>query len=73
MIIHVEHAQVMRRGKAWCGADVIGPRVTGLDNLLYHAEQQQAAPVCSGCLSEILRAFGAAIAKTEKGVKLCTS
>jgi hypothetical protein len=67
MYLHVEHAQVMRQGKAWCGAAVIGPRVVGTDNFLYHSEQPQTAPICPGCISEILKAIGVAIAKTTQG------
>lgn len=64
MIFHVEHTQEMRRGFAWCGASVTGPRINGLDNMLYHMESPQTAAVCGRCLEAILSLIGSAVTKT---------
>ena len=65
MFLHVEHAQVLRKGTAWCGVSVIGPRVIGIENFLYHSEQERAGPICPGCLQAMLDRFGAAVRKVN--------
>jgi hypothetical protein len=63
IILHVEHSQVMRRNLAWCGAPVVGQRITGVDNLLYHVEQPGTGRVCGKCLEAVLAVIGIAVKK----------
>ena len=64
-MFHVEIVQQARKGSAWCGASIIGPRIIGLENFLLHAEQPRSGPVCEKCLEAILGVFGAAITKVK--------
>jgi hypothetical protein len=46
MMLQVEHAQKMQHGKAWCGVDVVGPRISGVENFMYHAADPSRGRVC---------------------------
>jgi hypothetical protein len=65
MMLHVEHVQEMQKGKAWCGEDVIGPRISGVENFMYHAADPNAGQVCERCISAVLDRIGDAIRKTQ--------
>jgi hypothetical protein len=65
MMLHVEHAQKMQHGKAWCGVDVVGPRISGVENFMYHAADPSRGRVCEHCISAILDRIGDAIRKTQ--------
>lgn len=65
MFLHVEHAQQMRHGIAWCGAAVIGPRIVGLENFLYHTADPKAGAVCERCIEAVLDQIGLAIRRME--------
>jgi hypothetical protein len=65
MILHVEHAQEMQSDKSWCGVGVVGPRISGVENFLYHAADPKAGPVCESCIAAILDRIGDAIRKSQ--------
>jgi hypothetical protein len=69
MYLHVEHVQPMQKGAAWCGLPITGPRVVGVENMLYHvAQRPPAAPICEKCLEAILDRIGQAVRQTLGGV-----
>lgn len=51
MILHVEHAQAMSKGTAWCGVAIQGPRLLGLEGLAYHSGTGE---VCEACFRAIV-------------------
>ena len=65
MHLHVAHTQAMERGRAWCGAAVTGPHISGLENFLYHAKDPKAGAVCEGCLEAILDRIDEAIRRIQ--------
>lgn len=55
----------MRQGWAWCGVNVVGPRIAGLENFIYHAGDPKAGAVCERCIEAILDRIGQAVEKSQ--------
>lgn len=65
MILHVAHLQIMHAGEAWCGAEVRGPHILGLDSFVYHVGDPTTGAVCESCIGAILDRVGLAIRKSQ--------
>jgi hypothetical protein len=65
MFLHVAHTQAMERGRAWCGANVQGPHIVGLENMLYHAKDPKAGAVCEACVEAILDRIDDAVRRIQ--------
>lgn len=50
-MLHIEHDLVTRHGKAWCGQDLTGPRITGFDSFLYYRDDTD---VCEACIQAVI-------------------
>lgn len=71
MILHVVHAQPLERGLAWCGVQVVGPHIFGVENFFYHAKDPSAGKVCEDCLGAILERLGQAIRRSQERGAAC--
>jgi hypothetical protein len=63
IVLHVERKD--RQNVAWCGANITGPRVIGVDGVLHHTERAGTAPCCPPCLEKILNTFAVAVRKSQ--------
>lgn len=66
MALHVEHAQPLHRGTAWCGEPVTGVRIVGVENFLYHVADPKVGVVCEACIEAILDRIALAIRRTQE-------
>lgn len=57
----VEHKQQWRLGTSWCGQQIVGVRICGVEGLIYH----EGGPVCAACIAAICDAIGAQVARFE--------
>lgn len=58
--LHVEHVQPMRSGQTWCGLpSVQGPRIIGVENLMYYAIDGAPGPVCAACVLAVVNGIRA--------------
>jgi hypothetical protein len=67
-MLHIQHKQPARGGKTWCGIDVVGPRIDGVENFIYYAGP---GTVCPACIDAILDVISVAI-KTGEGKQPCS-